>query len=66
LGKGSQNTSTCGVPPQEKTTKNENIFFSILTTRLAESVEVSNSSLAQSPGKLEDCKALQKCGFRGT
>jgi len=28
------------------------VFFSILTTRLADSVEGLNSSLAQSPGKL--------------
>jgi len=28
------------------------LFFSILTTRLAESVEGLNSSLAQSPGEL--------------
>jgi len=35
----------------ENPTKNEN-FFSILTTRLAESGEGLNSSLAQPPGEL--------------
>jgi len=33
-------------------TENEKIFFSILTTRLAESVEGLNSSLAQSPAEV--------------
>jgi len=32
--------------------ENKNFFFSISTTRLAESVEDLNSSLAQSPGEL--------------
>jgi len=41
-------------PPKQKS------VFSILPTRLAESVEGSNSSLAQSPGELYDCKVLQE------
>ena len=40
--------------------RNRKSFFSILTTRLAESVEGLNSSLAQSPGELQDCKVLQE------
>jgi len=36
------------------------IFFSILTTRLAESVDGLNSSLAQWPGELKDCKAMKE------
>jgi len=47
-----KNTFTCGVPPRKPPTENENFFFSILTTRLTESVEGLNSSLAQSPGEL--------------
>jgi len=42
--------------PKHKTKK----FFSILSTRLGQSVEGLNSSLAQSPGELQDCKALQE------
>ena len=38
-------------------------FFSILTTRLAESVDGLDSSLAHSPGELQDCKALQDLGL---
>ena len=45
--------------PRKAQTQNK-IFVSILTTRLAESVEDLNSSLAQSPGELWDCKALQQ------
>ena len=45
------NTPTCGVPPRKRPTENEN-FFKISTTRLAESVEGLKSSLAQSPGEL--------------
>jgi len=37
---------------RKQPTKNKNCFFFILTTRLAESVEGLNSSLAQSPGEL--------------
>ena len=51
-GKGSQKPPTRGVPPRKTPTENEKKFFSISTTRLAESVEGLNSSLAQSPGKL--------------
>jgi len=38
--------------PPEKFNPKMKIFFSILTTRLAESAEGLNSSLAQSPGEL--------------
>jgi len=38
--------------PPENPTKTKKCFFSISTTRLAESVEGLNSSLAQSPGEL--------------
>jgi len=47
-----KNTTICGVVPQKPPTENEKLFFSISTTRLAESVESLNSSLAQSPGEL--------------
>ena len=46
-----KNTLTCGVRPRKPLTENENIFFSVSTTRLAESVEGLNSSLAQPPGE---------------
>jgi len=45
--------------PETLKPKTKNLF-SILTTRLPESVEGLNSSLAQSPGELQDCKALQE------
>jgi len=38
--------------PQKSSNPKRKIFFSILTIRLAESVEGLNSSLAQSPGEL--------------
>jgi len=38
--------------PSENPHQNRKLFFSISTTRLAESVEGLNSSLAQSPGEL--------------
>jgi len=47
-----ENTPTCGVPPENPPLKTKIFFFSILTARLAESVEGLNSSLAQSPGEL--------------
>jgi len=37
---------------QKSSNQNEKIFFSILSTKLAESVEGLYSSLAQSPGEL--------------
>jgi len=49
--KVAKNTPTCGVPPENPPPKTT-IFFSISTTRLAESAEGLNSSLAQSPGEL--------------
>ena len=71
--KKSKNTPTCGSPPREPPTEYEKKNFSIWTRRLAESVEGLNSSPAQSPGKLQDCKALQKKwlaqdlkGFKGS
>jgi len=36
----------------KKNTENEKRFYAILTTRLAESVDGLDSSLAQSPGEL--------------
>jgi len=39
-------------PPEIPPTENKKHFFSILTTRLAESVDGLDSSLAQSPGEL--------------
>jgi len=45
---------------QKSSNPKRKIVVSILTTRLAESVEGLNSSLAQSPGELQDCKALQE------
>jgi len=50
--KVAKNTSACDVPPQKKNHQKRKCFFSILTRRLAESVEGLNSSLAQSPGEL--------------
>ena len=38
--------------PQKNSNPKQNFFFSILTTRVAESVEGLNSSLVQSPGEL--------------
>jgi len=38
--------------PQKRSNPKRKIFVSILTTRLAESAEGLNSSLAQSPGEL--------------
>jgi len=49
-GKSSQNSPICGVPLENPHRKRK-IFFSISATRLAESVEGLNSSLAQSPGE---------------
>jgi len=39
-------------PPEIPPPKTKNVFFSVLTARLAESVDGLNSSLAQSPGEL--------------
>jgi len=44
----SKNTPTCDGPPRDHQT--EKFFFSILTSRLAESVEGLNSSLALAAG----------------
>ena len=51
-GKGSQKHPHLWRSPRKPPTENKKCFFSILTTRLAESVEGLNSSLAQSPGEL--------------
>jgi len=48
--------------PQRTPNPNWKKFFSISTTRLAESVEGLNSSLAQLVGELQRCKTLQKSG----
>jgi len=50
VAKKSKNTPTCGGPPREPQIENEKFFFSISTTRLAESVEGLNSSLALAAG----------------
>ena len=42
----------CDITSRNPATENEKRFFSILTKRLAESVDGSDSSLAQSPGEL--------------
>ena len=52
----------CDVTSRNPPTKNEKLFFFILTTRLAESVDGLDSSLAQSPGELYDCKAPARFG----
>jgi len=52
--------------PQRTPNPKRKTFFSISTTRLAESVDGLNSSLAQSAGELWRCKALPKSGRRGT
>jgi len=49
-GQVAKNAPTCGVLLEDPPIKND--CFSILTTRLAESVQGLNSSLAQSPGEL--------------
>ena len=64
--KVAKNTPTCGAPPWKPPTENKKFLFSISTTRLAESVEGLNSSLAQSPGELQNCKLCMKRGFRVT
>jgi len=54
-GKDSQNNAKAPLVVTfhpEKPKPKTKIFFSILTTRLAESVEGLKSSLAQSPGEL--------------
>jgi len=53
----------CDVTFRNPPTENEKRFFSILTTRLAESVAGLDISLAQSPVELWDCKVLQKRGY---
>jgi len=58
--KESKNTPTCGVLPGKPLTENEKCFFSISTTRLAESTVGLKSSLVQSPGELQNCKVLQE------
>jgi len=45
--------------PQKSSNPKRKKFLFICNSRLAESVEGLNSSLAQSPGELKDCKALQ-------
>ena len=56
----------CDVTSRNPPPKTKNVFFSILTTRLAESVDVLDSSLAQLPGELWDCKFCKKGGKPGT
>ena len=54
VAKKSQNTPTCGAPPanSKPKPKTKNVFFSISSRRLAESVDGLDSSLAQSAGEL--------------
>jgi len=52
VAKISKTCLLCDVTSRNPPTENEKLFFSILTTRLAESVDGLDSSLAQSPGKL--------------
>jgi len=60
VAKKSQNTPTCSGPPSEPHTENEKRFFSILSRRLAESVDGLDSSLTQSPGELwpKECEPI--------
>ena len=51
-GQNFQNMPSLWRHLQKSPTENEKRFFSILTTRLAESVDGLDSSLAQSPGEL--------------
>ena len=51
-GKGSQKHLHLWRSPPKNPHQKRKLFFSISTTRLAESVEGLNSSLAQSSGKL--------------
>ena len=46
-------------PPELPHRKQKTFFFFILITRLSESVDGLDTSLVQSPGELQDCKALQ-------
>jgi len=57
VAKKRKNIPTCGGPPREPQTENE-IFFSILTRRLAESVEGLNSSLAAGDSCPKDCEPI--------
>jgi len=49
--------------PSKSPPKTKYVFFSLLTTRLAESVDGLDSSLAHSPGEFWDCKSPQGLGF---
>jgi len=62
-GQNFQNMPFCDVTSRNPSPKAKNVFFSILTTRLAESLHGLDSSLAQSPGELYDCKAQQDLGL---
>ena len=53
-------SKTCPFATSPPETPHRKLFFSILATRLAESAEGLNSSLAQSPGEVKDCKILQE------
>jgi len=52
LAKNSKTFPHYDVTPRKSQTQNEKIFFSIWSSRLAESIEGFNSSLAQSAGEL--------------
>ena len=63
LAKISKTCLLCDVTSRNPPTENEIRFFSILITRPAKSADGLDSSLAQSPGELSDCKALQDLGL---
>jgi len=52
--------------PEKLKPQTKNFFFSMSTTRLAESAEGLNSSLAQSPGSYRIAKLCKKSDTRGT
>jgi len=52
VAKTSKTCLLCDVTTRNPPTKNVKPLFSILTTRLAESVDDLDNSLAQSPGEL--------------
>jgi len=59
VAKISKTCPLCDVTSRKAPTETEKFFFSILTTRLAESVDGLDSSLAQSAGELLSCKNVK-------
>jgi len=65
---GQNNTKTpllVTFPPENLKPKTKNVFFSMSTRRLAESVQGLNSSLALAAGDLCKKRARQHIGVRG-